>query len=70
VEQADSGTLRVTVDRDKCIASGECVLAAPQTFDQDDEGLVVLRQDPVPASFAAQVHAAVRACPAAVIAAE
>jgi ferredoxin len=35
-------TLRVQADRDVCIGSGLCVLAAGAVFDQDDDGIVVL----------------------------
>jgi ferredoxin len=34
--------VRVTVDREVCIGSGNCVYTAPEVFEQDDEGLVVL----------------------------
>jgi ferredoxin len=35
----------VTADRDRCCGSGNCVLTAPDVFDQSDEdGLVVVRQ--------------------------
>ena len=35
--------MKVTVDQDKCIGSGQCVLIAPDVFDQrDEDGIVVL----------------------------
>jgi ferredoxin len=58
--------VKVEFDPDKCIASGACVLAAPELFDQDDDGIVVLKQQPT-AELEAGARAAVRACPAAVI---
>ncbi|GAA2557488.1 ferredoxin [Winogradskya consettensis] len=41
----------VAADRDVCVGAGMCVLTAPDLFDQDDEGLVVLidESDPDPA---------------------
>ena len=36
------GDVAFTVDRDRCIGAGNCVLNAPELFDQDDDGLVVL----------------------------
>jgi len=57
--------VRVTADRDLCIGSGNCVLTAPDVFDQDDdEGLVVVlvTGDVAPADGDA-VRAAVARCP-------
>ncbi|MCA6091168.1 ferredoxin [Streptomyces sp. SCA3-4] len=34
--------MRITIDRDRCIGAGQCVLAAPAVFTQDDDGLVTL----------------------------
>ena len=35
--------MKVTVDQDKCVSSGQCVLNASDVFDQrDDDGVVVL----------------------------
>jgi ferredoxin len=31
----------LAVDRDRCIGAGQCVLAMPSVFAQDDDGLVV-----------------------------
>jgi ferredoxin len=58
---------RVIADRDKCIASGACVLACPDVFEQDDDGIVVVLQALPPVGLWDMVDAAVRACPAAVI---
>lgn len=33
------------VNRDICIGAGNCVAAAPEVFDQDDDGIVVLLAD-------------------------
>ncbi|MET7337446.1 ferredoxin [Nonomuraea sp. NPDC005650] len=60
--------MNVTVDTDKCCGAGQCVLLAPEVFDQgEDDGIVVLL-DPSPAE---PLHAAVReaadVCPAAAI---
>ena len=38
--------MKVTVDQDKCVSSGQCVLNAGDVFDQrDDDGVVVLLDD-------------------------
>ena len=34
--------IRIDIDREKCVGSGNCVFWAPGTFDLDDEGLSVV----------------------------
>ncbi|MFD8344104.1 ferredoxin [[Kitasatospora] papulosa] len=46
--------MKVTLDQDKCVASGQCVVAADDVFDQDDDGIAVLL-DPTPPSDRARV---------------
>ena len=57
----------VNIDRDKCIGSGACVIACPEVFNRDDDGLVVVL-DPSPRQ---ELHDAVQeatdASPASVI---
>ncbi|MFG1921962.1 ferredoxin [Cryptosporangium sp. NPDC048952] len=53
--------ITVDVDRDVCIGSGMCVVAAPAAFSQDaDAKAVVLALDGEPAGV---VAGAVEACP-------
>jgi ferredoxin len=60
--------MRIETDRALCIGSGECVLASPKFFDQDDDGIVILLDDVAsdPADIRA-IESAVHACPARVI---
>ena len=60
--------MKVTLDADRCVASGHCVLAAPEVFDQgEDDGVVILLDDaPGPAQHQA-VREAANLCPAAII---
>ena len=60
--------MRVAVDQEKCCGAGQCVLLAPEVFDQrDDDGVVVLL-DPEPASVShAAVIEAAAVCPASAI---
>jgi ferredoxin len=57
--------MRVIVDQNKCVASGQCVLAAGAVFDQHEEDGTVLLLD---ASPPPELHDAVRRaaalCPA------
>ncbi|MCI2422565.1 ferredoxin [Saccharopolyspora sp. K220] len=60
--------MKVEVQADKCIASGQCVLLSDVVFDQDDEeGIVVLRTSEVPESEQSAVREAERICPARAI---
>lgn len=60
--------LKVVVDSSLCIGSGNCALTAPAVFDYDEEqAVVVLRDDAPPESERAAVALAVEQCPSAVI---
>ena len=62
--------MRVIVDQDACICSGQCVLAAPDVFDQSEEGFVVLLDDEPPAQLHGDVRQAAGMCPALAITVE
>ncbi|MGW1465197.1 ferredoxin [Streptomyces sp. NPDC001493] len=59
--------MRVKVDQPKCVASGQCVLAAPAVFDQDDDGIVQVLVDRPEAVHHEDVRESVAVCPAAAI---
>ncbi|OKH99271.1 ferredoxin [Streptomyces sp. CB02923] len=60
--------MNITLDADKCCAAGQCVLIAPDVFDQrDEDGVVVLLDAAPPADQHDMVREAVAICPAAVI---
>jgi ferredoxin len=42
--------VKVSVEPDKCIAPGQCVMAAAEVFDQRDEGGIVLLLDAEPST--------------------
>ncbi len=60
--------MKIQVDEQKCCAGGQCVLAAPEVFDQrDEDGIVVLlNQQPGP-ELHDSVREAAQICPAAAI---
>ncbi|MFE0849984.1 ferredoxin [Streptomyces rochei] len=59
-----SGAGRVSAERERCVGAGQCVLAAPAVFDQDeDDGLVHVLVESPSESQADAVRDAVRACP-------
>ncbi|GAB2790997.1 ferredoxin [Streptomyces sp. NPDC054796] len=60
--------MQITLDVDKCCAAGQCVLVAPEVFDQrDEDGIVELLDANPPAEQHAAVHEAATICPAAAI---
>jgi ferredoxin len=63
--------MRVTVDQDKCVASGNCVLTAADVFDQrDEDGIVVLLNPDPPADRRKDVRRAAALCPSRAITVE
>lgn len=56
--------MRIEIDEQLCIGAGQCVLSAPEVFDQRDEDAVavLLLQDP-PEEYRAAVNEAVAMCP-------
>ncbi|TCC27487.1 ferredoxin [Kribbella sp. NBC_00482] len=63
--------MKIIIDQDKCVASGQCVTAAVDVFDQrDEDGIVVLLTDNPPEDLAADVHQAAAVCPALAIVVE
>jgi ferredoxin len=59
--------MRIEADRDACISAGNCVMTAPEVFDQDDDGIVELLTDPVPADEEDHAREAVKLCPASAL---
>ena len=43
--------MRVIIDRDVCIGSGNCMRFAPDVFDQDADAIVVLKFEEPPAEL-------------------
>ncbi|MFF5010517.1 ferredoxin [Streptomyces phaeochromogenes] len=60
--------MKISLDADKCCGAGQCVLVAPEVFDQrDEDGIVVLLTDEPPLNTHTGVREAAAICPAAVI---
>lgn len=55
--------MKVHADRDVCIQAGNCVMVADSLFDQDDDGIVVVLVDNIPADEADKAREAVKLCP-------
>lgn len=59
--------MKIAIDHDGCIGSGECVLAAPEVFDQDDDGIVTLVGSDEVDGHDEAIRSAAHACPARII---
>jgi ferredoxin len=55
--------VKVHADRDVCIQAGNCVMVADSLFDQDDDGIVVVLVDDIPAEEQDKAREAVKLCP-------
>ena len=60
--------MRITIDRDKCVGAGQCVLAAEEVFEQDEsDGCVVLLMSEPPQQLSTAVSEAEQLCPSRAI---
>ena len=60
--------MKVIIDQEKCVGSGQCVLSAPDVFNQrEEDGIVVLLDETPPAQSADDVSEAAAICPARAI---
>ncbi|WP_406836113.1 ferredoxin [Streptomyces sp. AHU1] len=57
----------ITIDRDVCIGAGQCALAAPGVFTQDDDGYGTLLPDHARGGDDPMPRVAARACPVGAI---
>ncbi|MEU5839974.1 ferredoxin [Streptomyces diacarni] len=60
--------MKIAIEEDKCCGAGQCVLVAPEVFDQrDEDGIVVLLDQAPPPEQYENVREAAAVCPAAAI---
>ncbi|MER7563827.1 ferredoxin [Streptomyces sp. NPDC097941] len=57
----------IHIDKDACIGAGQCALAAPGVFTQDDDGFSTLLPGSEDGGADPMVREAARACPVAAI---
>lgn len=55
--------IKVVVDRDVCQNHGQCAFAAPQVFELDEEGELVVLQEEIDESLRDNVEEATDVCP-------
>ena len=58
---------RIEIARDVCIGAGQCALAAPKVFTQDDDGFSTLLLGREDGGGDPMVREAARACPVSAI---
>lgn len=58
---------RIEIDKDVCIGAGQCAMAAPGVFTQDDDGFSTLLPGREDGGGDPMVREAARACPVAAI---
>ncbi|WRZ95811.1 ferredoxin [Streptomyces sp. NBC_01007] len=57
----------IAIDKDVCIGAGQCALAAPGVFTQDDDGFSALLPGRADGGGDPMLREAVRACPVGAI---
>ncbi|MBA2810192.1 ferredoxin [Streptomyces sp. KM273126] len=60
--------MHIEFDEPKCVAAGQCVMAAPEVFDQrEEDGIAILLAETPAPEFHDGVREAAAICPAAAI---
>lgn len=59
--------IKVHADREQCQGYANCIVAAPDVFDIDDDGIVVVLRDQIEDSERDHVDESVRSCPVAAL---
>lgn len=62
--------MRITVDRATCTSLGICESMAPEVFEVDEDGELLILRENVPESERALMEQAVAGCPTAALAIE
>ncbi|MFI5758996.1 ferredoxin [Streptomyces sp. NPDC051569] len=59
--------MHISVDTERCVGAGQCVLSAPDVFDQDDDGIVTVLGEPADESARDAARQAGLICPSQAI---
>ena len=59
--------MRGQAERDKCEGHGLCADGSPEVFELDDDAVVVVLHDEVPAGLEGKAEAGARVCPVAAL---
>lgn len=61
-------TYRIEFDEPKCVAAGQCVMVAPDVFDQrDEDGVAIVLEESPSEELFDEVEEAAAVCPAAAL---
>lgn len=55
--------MKAIIDRDACTGCGLCPETCPEVFELDDEGLAIVKADPVPPDAEDSAREAADGCP-------
>ncbi|SFS65447.1 ferredoxin [Saccharopolyspora flava] len=58
---------QIVVDTTKCVGAAQCVLSAPDLFDQDDDGFVLVLEENPTGELAQSAATAATLCPSQAI---
>ncbi|MDI2032313.1 ferredoxin [Saccharopolyspora sp. TS4A08] len=58
---------QIVVDTEKCVGAAQCVLSAPDLFDQDDDGFVLVLEENPAGELARSATTAATLCPSQAI---
>lgn len=59
--------MQIAADRDRCEGHGLCADVAPDVYDLDEDAVVVVLHETVPAELERRAEAGARACPVAAL---
>ena len=59
--------MRLSVDRGRCLRSGQCTYLHPDLFKEDEEGYPVVLVDPIPPEMEDEARDAEEICPSMAI---
>jgi ferredoxin len=62
--------MKIVADRERCEGHGLCAAVAPEVFDLDDDAVVTLVHETVPAELERTAEAGASACPVAALRAQ
>lgn len=66
-DDREVGSMKIVADRERCEGHGLCADTAPEVYELDDDAIVVLVHETVPAALERKAEAGARVCPVAAL---